>query len=191
MRKMVNLPAKQLTVAEFLALPQGDENFELIEGRAVPKTAPKFSHARVQVALVMLLEEWAKERGWVGTEWAVPLTRRGRDWVPLPDVTFISFERLPETPPEESPCPIPPELAVEIISPDQTFGELAAKAADYLAAGVARVWIVDPRARSLTVFFPERAPVTLIGEDPLEDPLFLDLALTPTALFRRARLSES
>ncbi|UFP95949.1 Uma2 family endonuclease [Gloeobacter morelensis] len=184
---MVNT-SKQLTVTEFLALPEGDENFELVDGQAVPKLAPKFLHSRTQVALVLVLEEWSGERGWVGPEWAILLKRRGRDWVPLPDITFVSHERLPGALTEDGPCPVPPELAVEVISPDQTFGELTAKATDYLAAGIDRVWIVDPRARSITIFLPDRAPLTLAGEETFDDPLLPGLALSPAALFDRARL---
>jgi Uma2 family endonuclease len=41
-------------------------------------------------------------------------------------------------------CPAIPELVIEIISPDQTMQEFEEKAKDYLAAGVPRVWVIDP-----------------------------------------------
>ena len=84
--------------------------------------------------------------------------------MPVPDLLYISNERLTLDEFEDGPCPVPPELAIEIISPDQTFGEMAEKATDYLNAGVLRVWVVDPKAKSITVFAPDTAPTTYRGE---------------------------
>jgi Uma2 family endonuclease len=51
---------------------------------------------------------------------------------------------------ENEACPIPPDLVIEIISPDQSFGEMSAKATDYLDAGVMRVWVIDPKSKTVT-----------------------------------------
>ena len=59
-------------------------------------------------------------------EWSVMLQQRDKDWVPIPDLLFVSQERLPENLGDE-PCPVPPDLAIEIISPGQTFDEMAEK----------------------------------------------------------------
>lgn len=133
----------QLTLEEFLALPDDDVACELIDGQAVPKMSPKFFHSMVQSALLILMYEWCEGRGRVGTECSVILKRQGKDWVPAPDLLYISYERLPADWMKDEACPTPCELAIEIISPGQTFGELTAKATDYLAAGVLRVWIID------------------------------------------------
>ncbi|HEY9632824.1 MAG TPA: Uma2 family endonuclease [Coleofasciculaceae cyanobacterium] len=53
-----------------------------------------------------------------------------------------------------TPC----KLAIKIISPGQTVGELITKASGYLVAGVLRVWIVDTQARSITVFYADAPP---------------------------------
>jgi Uma2 family endonuclease len=86
-------------------------------------------------------------------------------------------------------CPTPCELAIEIISPGQTFGELAAKATDYLSAGVLRVWIVDTQARSITVFYPDAPPQTCTRTMSLADPILPELQLTPEQIFQKAGLS--
>lgn len=185
---MIETTKKQLTLQGFLNLPEGDENLELIDGVAIPKMAPKYFHISIQRVLERLLEEWGGERGRAEREWALMLRRKDRDWVPLPDVVFISFERLPAEWMENDACPAVPELVVEVISPGQLFGALTAKAADYLSAGVMRVWIIDPQARSLTVFYPDRSPVTLTGDQELGDALLPGLVFTPAQLFERARL---
>ncbi|MEW6496328.1 MAG: Uma2 family endonuclease [Cyanobacteriota bacterium] len=179
----------QLTLEEFLALPDDDVACELIDGQAVPKMSPKGFHAAVQSALLILFSQWCEGRGRIYTEWAVILKRQGKNWVPTPDLTYISYERLPADWMKDEACPTPCELAIEIISPGQTFGELTAKATDYLAAGVLRVWIVDTQARSITIFYPDAPPQTCRGTMSLTDSIFPELHLTSEQVFQKAGLS--
>ncbi|WP_086936242.1 Uma2 family endonuclease [Chamaesiphon minutus] len=78
---------------------------------------------------------------------------------------------------------VPPELAIEIISTGQTFGQMTQKAGYYLTGNVLRVWIVDPEAKSVTVFYPDRAPVTYMGEGVITDDLFPELSVAIDRLF--------
>ncbi|NEO37175.1 MAG: Uma2 family endonuclease [Moorea sp. SIOASIH] len=179
-----------LTLEEFLAMPSTDVTYELVEGVAVPKMSPKRFHARVTGALYTLLDQWCQEKGEVNPEWAIVLQRHGQDWVPVPDLIYISVQRLPSEVIEDEACPVPPELAIEIISPGQTFGQLAEKATDYLEAGVLRVWVVDPQARSITVFYPDAPPRTYTKAALITDSLFEGLELTPQQVFGKARLPQ-
>jgi Uma2 family endonuclease len=176
----------QLTLLEFLALPEGDITYELVNGEAKPKILPKRYHSRLTCAIISLLIPWAKNRGEVGIEWAVTLKRQGKDWVPVPDLLYVSYSRLNSDVIEDEPCPIPPDLAIEIISPDQTFGAMSAKATDYLEAGVMRVWVVDPKVKTVTIFYPDAPPQTKTGEDSLADSLFPELQITPAQIFQQA-----
>src|SRR4028118_1149242 len=181
------LPTKtELTLEEFLALGEGegDITYEFIDEQAVPKMSPKKFHSRLTRSLIKLLEQWGDERGEIGVEWAVRLTRLGRDWVPVPDLLYVSYERLYPDLNQDKACPVVPELVIEIISPEQTFGQLAAKARDYLDAKVLRVWIVDSKARSITVFYPDAAPQTYMGDTLLTEPLFDGLEFTASQLFQ-------
>ena len=180
----------QLTLEEFFALPEGegDITYELIDEQAVPKMSPKKFHSRLTRSLIKLLEQWGEERGEIGVEWAVRLTRLGRDWVPVPDLLYVSYERLSPDWNQDEACPVVPELVIEIISPEQTFGQLAAKARDYLDAKVLRVWVVDSKARSITVFYPDTAPQTYMGDTLLTDPLFDGLEFTASQLFQMAKI---
>ncbi len=87
---------------------------------------------------------------------------------------------------ENEACPVVPELVVEIISPGQTFGELAGKARDYLDAGVLRVWTVDSKAQSITVFYPDAPPQTYKGETLVIDSLFEGLEFSVEDVFKKA-----
>lgn len=180
----------QLTLQEFLNLPpgEGDITYELVDGQAIPKIQAKFFHSKLTRALLYLIEQWCEGRGEVCPEWAIALTRRGRDWMPTPDILYISNERLPTHWDEDEACPVPPDLVIEIISPGQTFGQMAAKAKDYLDASVLRVWVVDSKARSITVFYPDTAPQTYMGDQLLTDSLFEGLEFTPEQVFLHAKI---
>ncbi|WP_375340500.1 Uma2 family endonuclease [Plectonema radiosum] len=79
-----------------------------------------------------------------------------------------------------------PELAMEIISPGQTFGEMTEKATNYLNAKVLRVWVVDAKAKTITIFYPDAPPQT----KRREDSLFQGLQITPQAIFQQAGIPE-
>jgi Uma2 family endonuclease len=91
---------------------------------------------------------------------------------------------------QDQACHTAPELAVEIISPGQSFGDLAEKAVDYLQARVLRVWIVDIHARTITIFYPDSPPQTKRGDATLTDTLLEGLQLTPQQVFQQAGLPE-
>jgi Uma2 family endonuclease len=187
---MILQAKNQLTLQEFLNLPpgEGDITYELVDGQAIPKMSPKFFHAKLTRVLLNLIEQSSEGKGEVCPEWAVALTRRGRDWMPIPDILYIPYERLPANWDENEACPVPPDLVIEIISPGQTFGQMAAKAKDYLDAKVLRVWVLDSKARSITVFYPDAAPQTYMGEELLQDSLFEGLEFTVEQVFQKAKI---
>lgn len=187
---MILQAKNQLTLQEFLNLSpgEGDVTYELVDGQAIPKMSPKKFHSKLTRALLNLIEQCCEGKGEVCPELAVALTRRGRDWMPIPDILYISNERLPPDWDQEGACSVPPDLVIEIISPGQTFGQMAAKAKDYLDAKVLRVWVLDSKARSITVFYPDAAPQTYMGEELLKDSLFEGLEFTVEQLFQKAKI---
>lgn len=189
---MTQLTAK-LTLEEFLALPESDVTYEFVNGAAVPKykddeMSPKFFHSRFQKTLLILLDQCLQNNGRVEVEWAIKLKIKNEDWLPVPDLTYVSYNLLPADWLKDEPCPVAPELVVEIISPGQTFGEMTEKAASYINAGVLRVWIVDTKAKTITIFAPDRVPVTYRDNLTISDDLLPGLEITPNEVFQRAGL---
>ncbi|MDJ0615963.1 MAG: Uma2 family endonuclease [Calothrix sp. MO_192.B10] len=183
----------QLTLEEFLALPSGDVTYEFVNGEAVPKysndeMSPKFFHSTIQKALLILLDQCLQNQGRVEVEWAVKLKINHQDWVPVPDLTYVSYDLLSADWLEDEACPVTPELVIEIISPGQTFGEMTEKATDYLKAGILWVWVVDTKARTITVFAPSSLPVTYRENQVISDEKLPGLEITPNAVFQRAGL---
>lgn len=178
----------KLTIQEFFELTEGDRPCEFVDGQAIPKMSPKSFHSAVQAALIILLQTWCQGRGRVYPEWAVRLQRNGTDWIPVPDLSYTSYNRLSADWILDEACPVAPELVIEIISPGQAFGNLAEKATDYLQAGVARVWLIDTRSKSITVFYPDTVPKTWRGTSTITDDLLPELNLTPQRIFQQAGL---
>lgn len=94
---MVLQAKNQLTLQEFLNLPlgEGDITYELIDGQASPKIQAKKFHSKLTRALLNLIEQCCEAKGEVCPELAIALTCRGRDWMPIPNILYISNERLP------------------------------------------------------------------------------------------------
>ena len=155
---------------------------ESIDGRLVAKVSPKRKHGRLQLRLGRILEDWAGKRGEVATEWRFYLLPDdARPSSLVPDVAYVSLERLPLALPEdarERPR-LAPDIAVEIMSPSDSRSVLMRKIELYLAHGSRVVLIVDPVNRTVTLHeregsetfrSPEIATVTAY------DDLRLDLA---------------
>jgi Uma2 family endonuclease len=86
------------------------------------------------------------------------------DLVRIPDVAFTSWDRLPGRCRPAARVPqLAPDLAVEVLSPSNTPGEMALKRGEYLQAGVRLVWEVDPDARTVAVYTAPAAPVQTLG----------------------------
>ncbi|MEA5512119.1 Uma2 family endonuclease [Crocosphaera sp. UHCC 0190] len=185
---MASLTQTSLTLDEFLSSPLANENYEFFDGELIQKMSPKRSHSRVQGKLLLLLENWSQNKGEVGIEWAICLKRNGKDWCPIPDLLYVSFEKLGDIILEDDACPIPPDLAIEVISPGQSFSELSEKAEAYLKAGVDRVWLIDIQVKKITIFYPDSPPQTKQSNDSLGDDLLPNLSLTPQEIFEKAGL---
>ena len=166
-------------------MPESGDRSELVNGEIVSKVSPKYKHASVQGRLLLLIDDWCvpEQCGRVCPEWAIVLKRNGQDWVPVPDLTYVSYERLAVEWEEDEPCPVLPELVIEIISPGQSFGEITSRATDYLLARVSRVWVVDNQAQSVTVFGASEFPQTFLINDTISDVLLPGLAIAVTDIF--------
>jgi len=161
-----------------------------VDGEAIPKVSPKYFHSSLQSSLLRLIHAWCTGLGRIRLEWSVTLERNGVPWVPTPDLTYVSYNRLPKTWKRNEACPVPCDLAIEIISPSQTLTEFESKAADYLAAGVLRVWVMEPLDISVRVFFGVGKVTIYTDTMPIVDAMLPGLELTPQLIFAEAELIE-
>lgn len=75
-----------------------------------------------------------------------------------PDVAFVSFDRWPQSCgiPRSNAWPVVPDLAAEVVSPNDGFRDVTAKPGTYFESGVRAVWLVDPRAEQVHLYFARR-----------------------------------
>jgi Uma2 family endonuclease len=80
------------------------------------------------------------------------LIARDPDTVRAPDFAFIAKPNLPKDKPAEAFWPGAPDLAVEVLSPGDTTGEVDEKISAWLAAGSAAVWVIDPQLQTVAIY---------------------------------------
>lgn len=89
--------------------------------------------------------------------------------VRIPDVAFISWDRLPGRRRPTQPVPaVVPDLAVEVLSRSNTPGEMSVKREQYFQAGVRLVWEIDPVSRTVVVYTKPDKGRTLTEADTLD-----------------------
>jgi Uma2 family endonuclease len=85
-----------------------------------------------------------------------------------PDLSFIRHGRLKKDRAPAGEVTIPPDLAVEVVSPKDEVSALNVKLEEYLAAGVPMVWVIDPVARVADVFRPKQPTIRIREGEDLE-----------------------
>jgi Uma2 family endonuclease len=159
----------QMTAEELFRRPDLDP-CELVEGRIVTMTPTGFTHGGVELELGMSLGHYAKAtgRGRVLVGEVGLFVRRDPDTVRAADLLFISNGRFFR----QGPSPyldVPPELVVEILSPDDRWSDVMEKLGDDFTAGVDRVWVVDPRLRKVFAYTSLNEVETIGEKDVLVD----------------------
>ena len=180
---------RRLTLEEFLKLPEEKPALELVDGVVTQKVAPQWQHGWLQPGLAAMINGYAVPR-----KLAAALTEIreafGRDSL-VPDVGVYRWERLPRTEAGRlvNAAPAPPDVAIEIRSPDQSVGELVDKCRRYLTHGAQLTLVVDPEIESVIRVAADRSPVTLGGDDRIDlGPVLPDFDLTVRAVFETLQL---
>jgi Uma2 family endonuclease len=162
---------KLLTAEEFFRRPDPPDGSreELVRGEVITMPAPGFRHGKVSHIIAFRLQMYlqSNRQGTVTAETGVQ-TERDPDTVRGPDVSFWSFQKIPESAVPEAYAEVPADLCVEVRSPSNTTKKLREKADEYLRGGVRMVWVVDPEDRSVTVFRKPGRGTTLWDDEVLE-----------------------
>lgn len=150
------------TEADLLRLVERDKRLcELIDGTLVEKPVG-YWEGIIAINLATILANFINPRG-LGAVSGPDSTMRMRSGrVRLPDVAFVSKDRLPKT---RSAIPsLGPDLAVEILSESNTASEMTKKLAEYFQSGTRLAWIIDPGPRTVAVYQQPGAASATLGE---------------------------
>jgi Uma2 family endonuclease len=162
-----------MTAEELLLLP-GDVRCELVGGELVEMSPPGVEHGEVAGAIYGLVWDYTRRtsagRAFPDTGFVIS---RDPDTVRAPDAAFVCAERLPQRGRAKGYFEGAPDLAVEVVSPNDTAREIDTKVREYLAAGTRLVWVVYSEGRYARVFRADSTTTivehdqSLSGEDVL------------------------
>ncbi len=141
----------RMTAQELLGLPDDGKRYELVEGELREMTPAGARHGSATAALTVLLGQHvrAERLGIVLAAETGFLISRDPDTVRAPAVSFVAQERVPPDGPPEGYWELAPDLAVKVVSPNDTAAEVQSKAQMWLKSGVRLVWVVYPDTRSV------------------------------------------
>jgi Uma2 family endonuclease len=145
-----------MTAEELLRLSHdGTKRYELVLGELRTMAPAGFDHGMVANHLGTLLTNYVNSNhlGRVLAAETGFIVRHDPDTVRAPDSSFVSNERLKQYGrPKRGYYPHGPDLAVEVLSPDERQDDIDEKLEDWFAGGVRLVWLVNPRRKTVTVY---------------------------------------
>lgn len=109
----------------------------------------------------------------------------------LPDLAFLSKERMPEEDQLDGISPIAPDLAIEVISPNDVLEKVTAKIEDYFAAGVRQVWLISLRGRTVSIYdSPTKVTILTEHEDLTSEAILPGFRCRISEIFGKKRAIE-
>lgn len=157
-----------MTADDLWRLQDSKHRYELVRGELIEMTPPGGVHASIARKLGARLGDYADAHGLGETliEGGFCLECQP-DTVRGPDVSFLSAENVPAGGLPEGFIQGAPDLAVEIVSPNDSAAELEAKVQDYLMHGTRLVWVIYPKTRTVIVHRPDGSAQMLGHHDEL------------------------
>jgi Uma2 family endonuclease len=161
------------------------KSYELIEGELVEMSPTSGVHGAIEFNIALLIGQYVRQHrlGQIVVGEAGFYVRGDEHTVRGADVAFISAAKVP---PEGLPTgflKIAPDLVVEVVSPNDRGTEIVEKVGEWLAFGVAAVWVVYPNTRSVHVYTDPRSSRIFSADDTLEGSGALAGFSTPVRAF--------
>jgi Uma2 family endonuclease len=145
---------KLMTAEEFMSADLGEGIFELVRGEVHELPPPMPEHGRICGNTSFVLESHGRQTklGYALSNDSAVLTERDPDTVRGADVCYYAHARWPRAQVGNKLPPVPPDLAVEVVSPSSRMVVIMKKVSEYLGAGVSLVWVVFPKRRQVLIF---------------------------------------
>lgn len=159
---------RRYTPDDLLKLSDGDR-YELADGELVENNMSGLS-SFVARRISGRIGEFTDERGLgytFGQDCGYRCYRFDPDKIRRPDGSFIRADRISLEELESGFVAVAPDLAIEVVSPNDLASDLNAKVDEYLRAGVKFVWVIDPLLRTVAVHRPDGSDSRLHEPDEL------------------------
>ena len=170
------LKTKPITGEEFFKM--GDiGRCELVRGEVIHMSPAGWRHGEIAHKIAQYVSIHADENklGEVSAAETGFYVQRNPDTVRAPDAMFVSNERVAQIGDPVKFLDVAPDLAIEVLSPDDTWMQVETKVEEYFQAGVPLIWVVDPDHRRIAVYNSSGNCILLheanllSGEDVLPD----------------------
>lgn len=175
---------QNLSVDEFLALPETTPASEYIDGKIYQKPMPKGKHSLLQGRLMNAISTVGEEQKLACAFPELRCSFGGRSIVP--DIVVFEWANIPldEQGEISNDINIPPDWIIEILSPDQSTTRVINNILFCLKQGTKLGWLVEPQERLVLVFKPNQQPEFFESEQVLPVLEVLeDLQLSANTLF--------
>jgi len=149
MATMTEAPAATLTYEAYMAEPEVQGRYDIVNGVRITMPGATWRHQRVAKNIEKAFDRYEEQTGIglnVDAPFDVLIRRLPKLQTRQPDVLFVSHARIAQGGgiPETGPLEVAPELVVEVISNSETQRILEDKIADYITIGVDECWVVRP-----------------------------------------------
>ena len=155
---MVQIQSKDITLADFLALPERKPTLEYVDGQIFEKVMPKGKHSTLQTELSFTLNSVLKQKkiAWAFTELRCSF---GNSSI-VPDIAVFTWERIPcdENGEIADNFYLAPNWTIEILSPEQSQTKVIKNILYCLNDKTEMGWLIDPQEQSIFVYQPQRSP---------------------------------
>lgn len=152
----------KMTLDEFLE--SGLEGYEYVNGELVYMQPKSLELGGICTNVAVSLGIYVRDNH-IGRIYMPYTTFKVGECGLIPDIAFLSTANLRDK--SWNASPIPPDLAVEVVSPTDTWYLVEEKAFAYLEAGTQLVWVIKPRSQSVTVYRSETKITILTRNDTL------------------------
>ena len=159
---------RRMTADDLLLMPDDGCRYELVRGELREMSPASHPHGEYAGNMSASMGYYVLARGLGKIYVAEAGFQLAPDHVRVPDLAFVRKNRVDAARATPGYFPGPPDVAVEVISPNDRYTEVAEKVEDYLEAGALAVIVVNPRNRTVMI---HRSPadVTMLTEsDTLE-----------------------
>jgi Uma2 family endonuclease len=138
---------------------------ELIDG-VIVETGMGWEEAGWEMILGGLIEQYLRGNRIAILAGASGLTRLEPGRIRIPDLGVYLLSRFPSGKAQRvAICDIAPDWAIEVVSRSNTKREMEQKREHFFAAGTRRIWIVDPRKRTIEDWTTSKSMIVLAGDD--------------------------
>ncbi len=159
---------RRLTLDEFLALPEEKPALEYVDGEVTQKVSPRSWHSDLQGDQVLRLRGFAPPRRLAHVLPEHRSTYGGQSIVP--DVAVYRWGGIPRDARGRlvNNVTVPPDIAIEIVSPGQSVRHLDERCRWYVTNGVRIALLADPDDETIREYRPGAEPRLLRGDDVLD-----------------------